>query len=88
MPVDRYVKTLLTIIAGCLVWLALGSAPRWPTLHAQGAQPGPPIPITTVFQGSDFGYRIDTMRPGEAPTGTLVVQINGLWYEARLDYKK
>ena len=27
-------------------------------------------------------------RPGEAPTGTLVVQINGLWYEARLDYKK
>ena len=27
-------------------------------------------------------------RPAEAPTGTLVVQINGLWYEARLDYKK
>jgi hypothetical protein len=76
---------MLTIIAACLVWLSVGRRLS-PSAHAQTSQAS--TLNNHVFQGNDFGYRIDTMRPGEAPTGTLVVQINGLWYEARLDYKK
>ena len=85
MGTDRYAKVMLTIIAECLVWLAVGRRVP-PSAHAQTSQS--PSSINHVFQGNDFGYRIDTMRPGEAPTGALVVQIDGLWYEARLDYKK
>ena len=85
MRIDRYVRVMLAIIAACLVWLSLGGAQRWPTLRAQ-APPSKPFP--TVFQNGDLGYRINTRRPGEAPMGTLLVKIDGLWWEARLDYRK
>ena len=76
MRIDRYTKVILTVIAACLVWLAVGG-PSMSTLHAQQ-------PPTHLYTGSEIGYRVEQFRPGEAPTGNLVVQINGLWYEARL----
>ncbi len=85
MGIDRYAKVLLTIIAACLLWLSLGGQQLFPSAHAQ-LQIGKPLP--TVVQGSDLGYRVDRLRQGDAPIGTLVVRIDGIWYEARLDYLK
>jgi hypothetical protein len=82
MVIDRYA---LTIIAVCLLWLSLGGHQLLSLAHAQ-PQTGKPLP--TVVQGSDFGYRVDRLRKGDAPIGTLVVRIDGTWYEARLDYLK
>jgi hypothetical protein len=76
MGIDRYSKVVLTVIAACLVWLSAGGQ-SIPTVHAQQAPPH-------LFTGSEIGYRVEQFRPGQAPTGNLVVQIDGLWYEARL----
>jgi hypothetical protein len=109
MRIDRYTKVVLTIIAGCLVWLSVGGVQVLPPAHAQvpprpaakAQVPPPPAPKTqvpasptrkpfpSVIPAGDFGYRVDYWRgPGEAPIGTLVVRIDGTWYEARIDYAK
>jgi hypothetical protein len=81
MRIDGYSKAMLTIIAACLVWIALGSRFVWPVAHAQVAKPFP-----TIIKSPDFGYRVDGWRgPDSAPVGTLLVQIDGTWYEARLN---
>jgi hypothetical protein len=66
MRIDRYTRALLTIIAACLVWLSV-SHKSLPVASAQ--EP------THLFTGSEVGYRVDNLRPGQSPTGTLVVQI-------------
>lgn len=55
MAVDRYTKTVLTIIAGCLLWICAMGLP--PALHAQ--QPltfqngnGPAVPVVIVGTGT------------------------------------
>jgi hypothetical protein len=35
MAIDRYTKTILTIIALCLIWLSLGGPSLLPAAHAQ-----------------------------------------------------
>jgi hypothetical protein len=46
-------------------------------------------PLPSVISATDFGYRVDYWHgAGEAPIGTLVVRIDGTWYEARIDYAK
>jgi hypothetical protein len=84
MRIDRYTKVILTIIAACLVWLSVGGTRLFPSVKAQVPQTDASRRFPTVIKGSDFGYRVDGLRIGEAPMGTLVVQINGAWYEARL----
>ena len=82
MRIDGYSKALLTIIAACLVWIVLGGRPVWPVADAQGAK----RPFPTIIKSPDFGYRIDAWKgPDSAPIGTLLVQIDGTWYEARLN---
>ena len=99
MRIDRYTKVMLTIVAACLVWLSLGGVQILPSARAQVPPPPAPKaqvppsparkPFPTVISASDFGYRVDYWRgAGEAPIGTLVVRIDGAWYEARLDYAK
>jgi hypothetical protein len=39
MPIDRYTKVVLTIIAACLIWLSLGGPALLPTAHAQSNKP-------------------------------------------------
>ena len=34
MTIDRYTKTVLTIIAACLVWMSLGGPSLFTTAHA------------------------------------------------------
>ena len=56
-------------------WLSAGMRLS-PSAQAQTSQSS--TSLNHVFLSNDFGYRIDTMRPGEAPNGTLVVQLDGL----------
>jgi hypothetical protein len=88
MLIDRYTKAMLTIIAVCLVWLCLGGRQLLPSAHAQVGQSATTRPFPAVIKTGDFGYRVDGWKVGEAPIGTLVVQIDGGWYEARLHYQK
>jgi hypothetical protein len=88
MRIDRYTKVILTIIAACLVWLSVGGTRLLPSVQAQVPQRAATRPFPTVIKGSEFGYRVDGFREGEAPVGTLVVQIDGGWYEARLHDQK
>jgi hypothetical protein len=55
MAVDRYTKTLLTVIAGCLVWLCAVGPPG--PAHAQQPVPlqnttGAAVPVVIVGTGS------------------------------------
>lgn len=92
MRIDRYTKVILTIIAACLVWLSIGGTRLFPSARAQTTLDVAPVqiarPFPTVIKGTEFGYRVDGLRKGEAPIGTLVVQIDGAWYEAGLRYQK
>lgn len=61
MLIDRYTKMILTIIAGCLVWLCI--RPTESTVHAQGYQavkivgtaPDLVIPVGLVGTGNSAG---------------------------------
>jgi hypothetical protein len=82
MRIDGYSKAMLTIIAACLVWIALGGRSVWAVANAQITK----RPFPTIIKTTDFGYRVDGWRgPDSDPVGTLVVQIDGTWYEARLN---
>lgn len=55
MAVDRYTKIVLTIIAGCLLWICAMGTP--PTLHAQQNMTfqngnGPAVPVVVVGAGT------------------------------------
>lgn len=88
MRTDRYTKVILTIIAACLIWLSVGGTRLLPSAQAQSSPLQSARPLPTVIKGADFGYRVDGLRKGEAPIGTLVVQIDGAWYEAGIQHQK
>jgi hypothetical protein len=54
MLIDRYTKTVLTVIAACLVWLCAAGLPG--TAHAQQTalqnNPGAAVPVVIVGTGS------------------------------------
>jgi hypothetical protein len=53
MSVDRYTKAVLTVIAGCLVWIcAMGAAPRIAAQQATMGIAGPVQPVVVVGTGS------------------------------------
>lgn len=82
MRIDAYTKAVLTVIAVCVVWLSLGGPNLLSVAHAQTTFERP---FPSVIKSPDFGYRVDGWRGyGQAPLGTLVVNIDGMWYEARL----
>jgi hypothetical protein len=87
MRIDRYVKVVLTIIAVCLVWIALGGPQLLAPAHAQSesAQVSLDRP-RNLISGNDLAFRIDGRHGDDAPTGTLVVRLNGGWYTARQNF--
>jgi hypothetical protein len=42
-----------------------------------------PLPEPKLLFGADVGFRVEGMY-GEVPTGTVVINVNGRWVEARL----
>ena len=61
MTVDRYTKAVLTVIAGCLVWIcAMGTGPRLEAQQTTMAIAGPVQPVVIVGTGSmDRAGKID-----------------------------
>jgi hypothetical protein len=53
MSIDRYTKAVLTVIAGCLVWIcAMGAAPRIAAQQSTMEIAGPVQPVVIVGTGS------------------------------------
>lgn len=53
-----------------------GQITEMPTPPAQSISTG------TVISGEDFGFRLSGVQPGHgAVTGTVVVRLNGVWWE-------
>ena len=53
MNTDRYTKAVLTVIAGCLLWIcAMGVAPRVDAQQATGPMPSGIQPVVIVGTGS------------------------------------
>lgn len=61
MHTDRYTKVVLTVIAGCLLWIcAMGVAPRVDAQQTTMPIPGPVQPVVIVGTGSmDRAGKID-----------------------------
>lgn len=65
-----------------VLWIAsLVVAAQW----GAAAQQSAPVPQGTVLSGSDLGFRVAHLAPGEvAPgevAGTFVVRLNGQWVQ-------
>lgn len=75
MAVDRYTKAVLTVIAGCLLWIcAMGTAPRLEA-QQQTLAMGPVQPVVIVGTGSmDRAGKIDVSftQQGGARTEAIV----------------
>ena len=54
--IDRYTKTVLTVIAGALVYLCVAMTP-WPTAHAQGTRRAGEM-ITTPIEAVIVGWKL------------------------------
>lgn len=53
MSVDRYTRFVLTVIAVCLVWIALRPVTGVPAAHAAGAPQGGRIDVNLVAVNGD-----------------------------------
>jgi hypothetical protein len=82
MRIDSYARVVLTFIAVCLMILVLGQLDVLPPLGAQAPETLK-RPFPTVITGSNFGFRIDGWYIGKPITGTLLVQVNGVWHEVQ-----
>ena len=67
-------------IALVLVW-ALSLINVGAFAHAQTPAQRGTTPPPTIISGSDLGFRV-AHQQGDHVTGTLVVRINGNWYDA------
>ena len=68
--------------AGFLVALILSAATAWATSQSQLVAINPVTP--RVLTGEDLGFRVEGLRGGSTPVGTLVVRVNGEWVEAEV----
>ena len=69
MSTDVYTKVVLTVIAGCLVWICLSGAT--PRVMAQAKRPDP----TPVILVDDRGIPVPTMQGLRVNFGTQVVPV-------------
>jgi hypothetical protein len=70
----RYFLATLSIV------LILIAATAWATSQVVMVEPVTP----TVVAGGDVGFRVEGLRGGSTPVGTLVVRVNGAWVEAEV----
>ena len=60
--------------------LLLVAATAWVTAQAFSVDKVTP----RVLAGPDVGFRVEGIRGGKTPVGTIVVRVNGEWVEADL----
>jgi len=66
--------------AGFLVALIFSAATAWATSQLVMVEPVTP----RVLAGEDVGFRVEGLRGGSTPVGTVVVRIDGQWVEAEV----
>ena len=66
--------------AGFLVALILSAATAWATSQSQAVAVNPVTPRVI----EDVGFRVEGLRGGTTPVGTIVVRIEGQWVEAEV----
>ncbi len=69
---------LKSVAAAVFATLLIVAATAWVTAQALAVKPVP----HTVLTGADVGFRVEGIRGGNTPVGTLVVKVNGEWVEA------
>lgn len=65
-------------VAGFLVALILSAATAWAASQLVAVDPVTPRVI------EDVGFRVEGLRGGTTPVGTIVVRIEGQWVEAEV----
>jgi len=68
--------------AGFLVALILSAATGWATSQSQLVAVNPVTP--RVLTGEDLGFRVEGLRGGSTPVGTVVLRIEGQWVQAEV----
>ena len=71
---------LKSVAAIIFASLSIVAATAWVTAQVVAVEPVPP----KVMTGADIGFRVEGIRGGTTPVGTLVVKVNGEWVEAEL----
>ena len=67
--------------AGFLVAVICSAATAWATSQLVLVDPVTP----SVLTGPDVGFRVEGLRGGSTPVGSMVVRINGQWVEAEVN---
>jgi len=70
--------TLKSVAAAVFATLLIVAATAWVTAQALAVKPVP----HKVLTGADVGFRVEGIRGGNTPVGTLVVKVNGEWVDA------
>ena len=99
MNIDLYTKTILTVIAACLVWMCLSGVT--PSTFAQGQQAGPTRVILVDERNAPLntanGLRVDvgtqpipvTLSPSQTlPVAIMSIQRRGTWEPIVVDVLK
>ena len=68
--------------AGFIVALILSAATAWATSQSQLVMVDPVTP--KVVTSEDLGFRVEGLRGGSTPVGTIVVRVNGEWVQAEV----
>jgi len=66
--------------AGFLIALIFSAATTWAMSQLVMIDPVTPRVVT----GGDVGFRVEGLRGGSTPVGTVVVRVNGEWVEAEV----
>ena len=76
--IDKYTRTVLTVIAGALVYLCIVNTP-WPAAYAQSSQrPGEPTgPLQVVVVGANVPLPVAFPRPVDVVVTNKAVPIVG-----------
>ena len=78
MNIDRYTKTVLTVIAACLVWLCLRDVDFVTSANAQEeAAPRPPIKVEVV-NAAEMPVKVEIVEAGDDFDEYIPVIIRGL----------
>lgn len=77
MKIDAYTKTVLTVIAACLVWMCVNGAT--PTTHAQAKPAGPAAVVLVDPRGVPLTHLPVTILNPELSVAVQSIQRGAVW---------
>jgi hypothetical protein len=72
MKTDRYTKTVLTVIALCLIWMSLGGPALLPAVGAQNAQGATEVVIWGWRDANGEVFRMPVTMPPRSTSSSTV----------------